>query len=58
MKQFGPEAAVKMAQDLGITSELPAVPSLALGVADVSVYEMVGAFGTLRIKVFIPSHNF
>ncbi len=50
MKQFGPEAAVKMAQDLGITSELPAVPSLALGVADVSVYEMVGAFGTFANK--------
>lgn len=46
MKQFGPEAAVKMAKNLGITSDLPAVPSLALGVADVSVYEMVGAFGT------------
>ena len=50
MKQFGPEAAVKMAKDLGITSDLPAVPSLALGVADVSVYEMVGAFGTFANK--------
>jgi len=50
MKQFGPEAAVKMAQDLGITSDLPVVPSLALGVADVSVYEMVGAFGTFANK--------
>lgn len=50
MKQFGPEAAVKMAQDLGITSDLPPVPSLALGVSDVSVYEMVGAFGTFANK--------
>lgn len=50
MKQFGPEAAVKMARDLGITSDLEAVPSLALGVADVSVYEMVGAFGTFANK--------
>ena len=50
MKQFGPEAAVKMARDLGITSELESVPSLALGVADVSVYEMVGAFGTFANK--------
>ncbi len=50
MKQFGPEAAVKMARDLGITSDLDPVPSLALGVADVSVYEMVGAFGTFANK--------
>ena len=46
MKQFGPEAVVKIARDIGITSHLDTVPSLALGVADVSVYEMVGAFGT------------
>tara|TARA_B110000503_G_scaffold142409_1_gene239115 strand:- start:2226 stop:4661 length:2436 start_codon:yes stop_codon:yes gene_type:complete len=50
MKQFGPEATVKMARDLGITSDLDPVPSLALGVADVSVYEMVGAFGTFANK--------
>jgi penicillin-binding protein 1A len=50
MKQFGPQEAVKMARDLGITSDLPPVPSLALGVADVSVYEMVGAFGTFANK--------
>lgn len=50
MKQFGPEAVVKKARDLGITSDLEAVPSLALGVADVSVYEMVGAFGTFANK--------
>lgn len=50
MKQFGPEAAVKMARELGISSDLAPVPSLALGVADVSVYEMVGAFATFANK--------
>lgn len=50
MRKFGPEAVVKKARDLGITSDLDAVPSLALGVADVSVYEMVGAFGTFANK--------
>lgn len=46
MKQFGPERVVKMARNMGITSPLDPVPSLALGVADVSVFEMVGAFST------------
>ncbi len=50
MKQFGPEVVVKMAREIGITTPLDPVPSLALGVADVSVYEMVGAFGTFANK--------
>jgi len=41
----GPQAVIDMARDLGITSELPAVPSLALGVADVSLLDMTTAFG-------------
>ena len=43
MKQFGPEAVIKLARDMGITSELAAVPSLCLGVADLSVYEITAA---------------
>lgn len=50
MKQFGPDRVIKMARSMGITSDLPAVPSLALGVADVSVFEMVGAFSTFANK--------
>jgi len=50
MKKFGPERVVKMARSLGITSHLDPVPSLVLGVADLSVYEMVGAFGTFVNK--------
>lgn len=46
MKQFGPERVIQMARSMGITSPLDPVPALALGVADVSVYEMVGAFST------------
>lgn len=46
MKKFGPQRVVKIAKNLGIKSHLDPVPSLALGVADLSVYEMVGAFGT------------
>lgn len=43
MKQFGPKAVVDLVRRLGITSELEAVPSLCLGTADISVFEMVGA---------------
>lgn len=43
MKQFGPDPVVKLARDMGITSDLIPVPSLCLGVADLSVYEITAA---------------
>lgn len=43
MKQFGPEAVIKLARDMGIESDLIAVPSLCLGVADLSVFEITAA---------------
>lgn len=46
MKQFGPQAVIDLARKMGITSPLDPVPSLCLGVADISVYEMVGANAT------------
>lgn len=50
MKQFGPEAVVQVARKMGITSPLEPYPSIALGTADVSVFEMVGAYGTFANK--------
>jgi len=50
MKKISPKIVVETAKRLGITSDLEEVPSLALGVNDVSVYEMVGAFGTFVNK--------
>ena len=44
--RVGPGSVVSIAKSMGITKEIPAVPSIALGTPDVSVYEMVGAFGT------------
>lgn len=46
MKQVGPQNVVATAQRLGIESTLEPVPSLALGVNDVSLYELVGAYAT------------
>ncbi len=44
--RVGPGAVVALAKNMGIDREILAVPAIALGVADVSVYDMVGAFGT------------
>jgi len=46
MKQFNPQSMADMMHKLGITSPIDAVPSMFLGTSDVSVYEMVGAYGT------------
>ena len=47
MKKLGPERIIKYAKEhFGITSDLPAVYSLCLGTADVSLYEMVGTYGS------------
>lgn len=46
MKKLSPRIVVETAHRLGITSDLEEVPALALGTSDVSIYEMVGAFGT------------
>jgi membrane peptidoglycan carboxypeptidase len=43
----GPDAVVEAAHDMGITAELPAVPSLTLGTADVTPLEMAAAYQTL-----------
>jgi len=50
MKKLSPMIVIETARRLGITSDLEEVPSLALGVNDVSVFEMVGAFGTFVNK--------
>ncbi|MDX9891837.1 MAG: transglycosylase domain-containing protein [Bacteroidales bacterium] len=43
MKQFGPHAVIQQVKSMGITSEIPAVPSIALGACELSLYEQVGA---------------
>lgn len=50
MKQYGPHAVVSLVKRLGITSDIPEVPSICLGTADISVYEMVAANSTFANK--------
>ncbi|MFZ9044469.1 MAG: penicillin-binding protein 1A [Cyclobacteriaceae bacterium] len=51
MQKIGPQTVVEYARRLGIESRLAAVPSLSLGAGgDVSIYELVGAYGTFVNK--------
>ncbi len=43
--EVGPKPVVSIVKDLGLTKEIPEVPSIALGTPDFNVYEMVGAYG-------------
>ena len=45
--EVGPDKVVQAAHDMGIESDLPAVPSLTLGTADVTPIEMASAYQTL-----------
>lgn len=47
LEKTGIHAAIDVARRMGITSDLPAVPSLALGSPSISMMEMVGAYNTL-----------
>ncbi len=53
MKQLGPNGpknVINLVRKMGISSPIEAVPSICLGTADISVYEMVGAFATFANK--------
>jgi len=45
MDKVGPKPVADLARSLGIESFIPDVPAIALGTPDLSVYEMVGAYG-------------
>lgn len=46
MKQYGPQAVTVLARHMGVKSPMDAVPSLCLGVADLTLMEMTGAFAS------------
>ncbi len=50
MKQYSPEAVIKIARNMGIVSHIDPYPSICLGTPDISLYEMVGAFNTFGNK--------
>ncbi|MEL6535653.1 MAG: transglycosylase domain-containing protein [Bacteroidota bacterium] len=50
LQELQADNVIGMARRLGIKSDLLAVPSLALGTSDVSIYEMVAAYSTFVNK--------
>lgn len=43
IKRSSPEAVIRLARKMGVTSPIPAVYAICLGVPELTVYEMVGA---------------
>ena len=50
IKQYDPKAVVKIMRNLGIKSQMDAVPALSLGTPDISLYEMVAGYGAYANK--------
>ncbi|WP_114782032.1 penicillin-binding protein 1A [Botryobacter ruber] len=58
VNKLGAETLVKTAKRMGISTPLDPNPSLALGVSDVTLYDMVGAYGTFVNKGTWVQPNF
>ncbi|WP_423127100.1 penicillin-binding protein 1A [Gaoshiqia sp. Z1-71] len=55
LMQTGIDKVIETSHELGISRELPRFPSLALGVASISLKEMVSAYGTvLNEGIYYP----
>ncbi|TNJ47229.1 transglycosylase domain-containing protein [Tamlana fucoidanivorans] len=48
--KVGPQTVADLVKKIGVTSEVLPVPAIALGVPEISVYEMVGAYSTFANK--------
>jgi len=46
MKQVRPRPVIEMARNLGVEGDIPEQPAICLGTPDLSLAEMVGAYGT------------
>jgi penicillin-binding protein 1A len=46
MDKVGPEAVVEMTHKLGVQSEIPLQPAIALGAVEITVHDMVAAYST------------
>ena len=50
MKQYNPQSMVGVMRKMGIYSDIPAVPSMFLGTAEITLYEIVAAYATFANK--------
>jgi len=56
--ESGIDSVIKTAKQLGIEEELPRVPSIALGVGNVSLKNMLGAYSAFANKGFYSEYQF
>jgi penicillin-binding protein 1A len=56
--QTGIDSVKQLAQSMGISTAIPAVPSIALGAVDASLYDMVKVYGTLANKGVRPQPKY
>jgi penicillin-binding protein 1A len=57
IKEIGPAPVVTLARNMGIRSQLEAVPSICLGVSDVNVLELTGAYTTFANQgIWVEPH--
>ncbi len=50
LKQYNPQSVVDVMKKMGVYSPIDPVPSIFLGTSDITLYEMVGAYGTFADK--------
>ncbi len=50
IKRYSPMAVISIARKMGVTSPIDAVPAIALGTPDLTLYEMTGAMNTFANK--------
>jgi penicillin-binding protein 1A len=50
MKQYNPQSVADIMKKMGVFSPIDPVPSMFLGTSDITLYEMVGAYGTFANK--------
>lgn len=56
--EAGLESVIYLAEEMGVKNEIPAVPAIALGAADLSLLEMINVYGTFanRGKAVTPKY--
>jgi penicillin-binding protein 1A len=57
MKRYNPEAMRDVMRNMGVYSDVPAVPSMFLGTAEVTLYEMVAAYAVFPNKGVYTTPN-
>jgi len=50
LKKFSPQAAITIARNMGVVSPIDPYPSLCVGIPEVTLYEMVGAYTSFADK--------